>query len=152
MGHAVADSDTGEDGSVAAAKERRSVEDIADFYTRAFMTDMAALNVLQASKYTTPASTCRGINPCATSCRSAGSPTRIHPGLYFDTTKSDGYGTLQLMDIAGQREAAQVSSQSRAAGASPTSPWRAEEPGVRRVMRWDSPWSWARPAGAWNAR
>src|SRR5579863_7674686 len=42
VGHAVADSDTGEDKlEVAAAKERRSVADIADFYTRAFMTDMA---------------------------------------------------------------------------------------------------------------
>src|SRR5580692_4783210 len=52
VGHAVADSDTGEDKlEVAAARERRSVADIADFYTRAFMTDIAALNVLPADRY-----------------------------------------------------------------------------------------------------
>src|SRR6202789_100678 len=52
VGHAVADSDTGEDKlEVAAAKERRSVADIADFYTRAFFTDLAALNVLPADRY-----------------------------------------------------------------------------------------------------
>src|ERR1700761_5503277 len=52
VGHAVADSDTGEDKlEVAAARERRSVEEIADFYTRAFFTDMAALNVQRADEY-----------------------------------------------------------------------------------------------------
>src|SRR5580700_8532479 len=52
VGHAVADSDTGEDKlEVAAAKERRSVADIADFYTRAYFTDLAALNVLPADRY-----------------------------------------------------------------------------------------------------
>src|SRR5580704_4946682 len=40
VGHAVADSDTGEDKlEVAAARERRSVEEIADFYTRAYFDD-----------------------------------------------------------------------------------------------------------------
>src|SRR5215471_16127027 len=43
VGHAVADSDTGEDKlEVAAARERRSVQEIADFYTRAFFDDIAA--------------------------------------------------------------------------------------------------------------
>jgi cysteinyl-tRNA synthetase len=52
VGHAVADSDTGEDKlEVAAAREARTVADIADFYTQAFFADMAALNILPADRY-----------------------------------------------------------------------------------------------------
>src|SRR6516164_9849582 len=52
VGHAVADSDTGEDKlEVAAARELRSVEEIAAMYTRAFFEDMAALNVMPADDY-----------------------------------------------------------------------------------------------------
>ena len=52
VGHAVADTDTGEDKlEVAAARERRSVLDIAAFYTDAFFVDTAALNILPADEY-----------------------------------------------------------------------------------------------------
>ena len=48
VGHAVADTDTGEDKlEVAAARERRSVLDIAAFYTDAFFVDIAALNIFR---------------------------------------------------------------------------------------------------------
>jgi cysteinyl-tRNA synthetase len=50
--HAVSDADTGEDKmEVAAARERRSVLEIADFYTKVFFEDLAALNVLPADAY-----------------------------------------------------------------------------------------------------
>jgi len=43
VGHAVADSDTGEDKlEVAAARERRSVEEIAEFYTRDWLEALLA--------------------------------------------------------------------------------------------------------------
>ena len=52
VGHAVADTDTGEDKmEVAAARERRSVLEIAEFYTRAFFEDIAALNIMLADAY-----------------------------------------------------------------------------------------------------
>src|ERR1700755_2031838 len=47
VGHAVADTETGEDKlEVAAAREERSVEEIAAFYTQAFFDDSRALNLL----------------------------------------------------------------------------------------------------------
>jgi len=49
VGHAVADSDTGEDKlEVAAARERRSVADIAAYYADVWFQDLAALNVAAA--------------------------------------------------------------------------------------------------------
>jgi len=146
VGHAVADSDTGDDKlEVAAAKERRSVADIADFYTRAFMTDMAALNVLPADRYPRASEYVEQMIEFATRLQERGVTYQIPSGLYFDTTKSDGYGTLALMDIAGQREAARVEQVEGRRHKSDFALWRAEEPGARRVMRWDSPWGWGAP-------
>ena len=146
VGHAVADSDTGEDKlEVAAAKERRSVADIADFYTRAFFTDMAALNVLPADRYPRASEYVEQMIEFATRLQERGVTYQIPSGLYFDTTKSAGYGTLALMDIAGQREAARVEQVEGRRHKTDFALWRAEEPGVRRVMRWDSPWGWGAP-------
>ena len=59
VGHAVADTDTGEDKmEVAAARERRSVL-IAEFYTKAFFEDIAALNIMPADDTRGPAPMCR---------------------------------------------------------------------------------------------
>src|SRR6201994_912257 len=52
VGHAVADSDTGEDKlEVAAAKERRSVDELAAFYTADWLAALDALNVQRADVY-----------------------------------------------------------------------------------------------------
>ncbi len=146
VGHAVADSDTGEDKlEVAAAKERRSVADIADFYTRAFFTDLAALNVLPADRYPRASEYVEQMIEFATRLQERGVTYQIPSGLYFDTTKSADYGALALMDIAGQREAARVEQVEGRRHKTDFALWRTEEPGVRRVMRWDSPWGWGAP-------
>ncbi len=146
VGHAVADSDTGEDKlEVAAARERRTVADIADFYTRAFFSDMAALNILPADRYPRASEYVEQMIEFATRLQERGVTYQIPSGLYFDTSKSPGYGTLARMDIAGQREAARVEQVEGRRNKTDFALWRAEEPGVRRVMRWDSPWGWGAP-------
>ena len=146
VGHAVADSDTGDDKlEVAAAREQRSVADIADFYTRAFFTDLAALNVLPADRYPRASEYVGQMIEFAVRLQERGVTYQIPSGLYFDTSKSPGYGELALMDIAGQREAARVEHVEGRRNKTDFALWRAEEPGVRRVMRWDSPWGWGAP-------
>src|SRR5215469_16152058 len=103
VGHAVADSETGEDKiEMAAAREERRVEELGYTYV-------------------------------------------LPSGLYFDTTKSPGYGTLALIDLEGQREGARVEQIEGRRNKSDFALWRTEEPGVRRVMRWESPWGWGAP-------
>jgi cysteinyl-tRNA synthetase len=146
VGHAVADSDTGEDKlEVAAAKERRSVADIADFYTQAYFTDLAALNVLPADAYPRASDYVEQMIEFAVRLSERGYTYQIPSGLYFDTSKSPGYGTLAMMDIAGQREAARVEHVEGRRHKTDFALWRAEDPGIRRVMRWDSPWGWGAP-------
>ncbi len=146
MGHAVADSDTGEDKlEVAAARERRTVADIAALYTDAFFTDLAALNVLPADVYPRASEYVEEMIAFAIRLEELGYTYRLPSGLYFDTSKSPGYGTLALLDLAGQRETGRVEHVEGRKHNSDFALWRAEEPGVRRVMRWNSPWGWGAP-------
>ena len=146
VGHAVADSDTGEDKlEVAAARERRSVEDIAALYTQAFFDDMAALNVQPADVYPRASEYVEQMIAFAVRLEELGFTYQLPSGLYFDTSRSYGYGTLALLDLAGQRETGRVEHVEGRTHNSDFALWRAEEPGVRRVMRWNSPWGWGAP-------
>jgi cysteinyl-tRNA synthetase len=146
VGHAVADSDTGEDKlEVAAARERRSVDEIALHYTQAFFDDMAALNVQRADEYPRASAYVEQMIAFAVRLEELGYTYQLPSGLYFDTSKSAGYGQLALLDLAGQRETGRVEHVEGRRHNSDFALWRAEEPGVRRVMRWDSPWGWGAP-------
>src|SRR5215467_4102287 len=146
VGHAVADSDTGEDKiEVAAAREHRSVADITAFYTKAFFHDSAALNVLPADVYPRATEYVPQMIEFAVRLEEKGFTYLLPSGLYFDTSKLPGYGALAMMDVAGQREAARVEHVEGRRNKTDFALWRAEEPGVRRVMRWDSPWGWGAP-------
>jgi cysteinyl-tRNA synthetase len=146
VGHAVADSDTGEDKlEVAAVRERRSVEDIAKFYTDTFFADIEALNILPADDYPRASEYVEQMIAFAVRLEELGYTYQLPSGLYFETSKSPGYGTLALMDISGQREAARVEYVEGRRNKTDFTLWRAEEPGVRRAMRWDSPWGWGAP-------
>ena len=101
VGHAVADTETGEDKlEVAAARERRSVLDIAAYYTDVFL---------------------------------------------VDTARDPHYGELAQMSTEGQLEAARLEHVEGRRRKTDFALWRAEEPGQRRVLRWESPWGWGAP-------
>jgi len=146
VGHAVADSDTGEDKlEVAAAKERRSVEEIAEFYTQDWLQALAALNVQPADVYPRASAYVDQMIEFAKVLQDKGYTYQLPSGLYFDTSKSPGYGALAMMDIAGQREGTRVELVEGRKNKTDFALWRAEEPGVRRIMRWNSPWGWGAP-------
>ena len=141
VGHAVADSDTGEDKlEVAAAKEQRRVQDIATFYTDAYFKDIAALNILPADEYPRASAYVEDMIEFAEQLEKNGYAYQIESGLYFDTSKSPGYGALAQIDVEGQQEAARVEHVAGRRHKTDFALWRAEEPGKQRVMRWESPW------------
>jgi cysteinyl-tRNA synthetase len=146
VGHAVADTDTGQDKlEVAAAAERRSVQDIAAFYANAFFDDLKALNVLPADEYPRASAYVDQMIEFAAELEKKGFTYQLPSGLYFDTSKDPGYGELAQIDTEGQREAARVEQVEGRRHKTDFALWRAEEPGQRRVMRWDSPWGWGAP-------
>ena len=146
VGHAVADSDTGEDKlELAAAKELRSVEEIAEFYAQDWLAALDALNVQRADVYPRASAYVDQMIEFAARLEELGYTYQLPSGLYFDTSRSPGYGQLALLDLAGQRETGRVEHVEGRKLASDFALWRAEEPGVRRIMRWNSPWGWGAP-------
>jgi cysteinyl-tRNA synthetase len=146
VGHAVSDADTGEDKmEVAAARERRSVLEIAEFYTRAFFDDLAALNVLPAAEYPRASAYVPQMIELAAVLEARGYTYRLPSGLYFDTAKFPRYGELAQLHVEGQLEAARVGQVPGRRRKTDFALWRTEEPGRRRVLRWDSPWGWGTP-------
>jgi cysteinyl-tRNA synthetase len=146
VGHAVADTDTGEDKlEVAAARERRSVLDIAAFYTDVFFVDSAALNILPADEYPRASAYVPQMIEFARQLERDGFTYQLPSGLYFDTAKDPGYGELAQMSAGGQLEAARLEYVEGRRRKTDFALWRAEEPGKRRVLRWDSPWGWGAP-------
>jgi cysteinyl-tRNA synthetase len=70
---------------------------------------------------------------------------RLPSGLYFDTARDPRYGELAQLHAEGQREAARVEHVAGRRSKTDFALWRTEEPGRRRVLRWDSPWGWGTP-------
>ncbi len=146
VGHAVADTDTGEDKlEVAAARERRSVQEIAEFYTRAFFDDIQALNILPADEYPRASAYVPQMIDFAATLEKKGYTYRLPSGLYFDTAKHPRYGELAQLHAEGQREAARLEQVPGRRRKTDFALWRTEQRGQRRVMRWDSPWGWGAP-------
>jgi cysteinyl-tRNA synthetase len=146
VGHAVADTDTGEDKlEVAAERERRSVQEIAQFYTNAFFEDIKALNIMPAAEYPRASDYVPQMIEFAAVLEEKGYTYRLPSGLYFDTAKFPRYGELAMMHVEGQQEAARLEQVPGRRRKTDFALWRAEPPGRRRVMRWDSPWGWGAP-------
>lgn len=146
VGHAVAETELGDDKlEAAAARERRSVEDIAAHYTAAFFDDMTALNILPAHEYPRATGYVDQMIEFARVLEDRGHAYRVPSGLYFDTAKLPDYGRLALIDTAGQREGARVEQVEGRRTKTDFALWRAEEPGRVRAMRWKSPWGWGAP-------
>jgi cysteinyl-tRNA synthetase len=146
VGHAVSDADTGEDKmDVAAARERRSVLEIAEFYTQAFFADIAALNILPAEAYPRASDYVPQMIEFAATLEARGYTYQLPSGLYFDTARFPRYGELAQLHVEGQLEAARVEQVPGRRHKTDFALWRTEEPGRRRVLRWDSPWGWGTP-------
>src|SRR3984885_9962682 len=81
----------------------------------------------------------------ATTLEERGYTYRLPSGLYFDTARDLRYGELARLHAEGQREAARVEQVKGRKNKTDFALWRTEEPGRRRVLRWDSPWGWGTP-------
>ena len=146
VGHAVGDGDAGEDKvEVTARQQQSSVWDVTRKYTQIFFDDIAALNVLPHTHSPRASDYVPQMIEFAKKLEADGYTYRLPSGLYFDTAKFPRYGELARMHVEGQQEAARLEQVPGRRRKTDFALWRAERPGRRRVMRWDSPWGWGAP-------
>jgi cysteinyl-tRNA synthetase len=142
VGHLVSDGDSGEDKmEKGAAREGKSVWEVAKFYTDAYLADLTRLNI-PLDSFTFPRATDHIKEQIALveALELAGYTYKIADGVYFDTSKFPRYGEFAHLDIEGLRSGARVEENTEKRNITDFALWKLSPKGEQRQMEWDSPW------------
>ena len=140
VGHLTDDADAGEDKmEQGAAREKKSVWDIAQFYTDAFFQDARDLNLLE------PTLTCKATDhiqeqiDIILKLQANGFTYQTSDGIYFDTGKLNDYGKLARLDVAGLEAGSRVEMGEKKNNTD-FALWKFSPKNSKRQMEWNSPW------------
>lgn len=148
VGHLTDDADSGEDKMEAgAAREQKSVWEIAQFYTDAFWQDAKDLNLLE------PKIVCKATDhiqeqiDLIVKLQEHGFTYQTSDGVYFDTGKLKDYGKLARLDVAGLEAGSRVDMGEKKHSTdfalwkfSPSTHSVRSGHQSKRLMEWNSPW------------
>ncbi|RVU06493.1 cysteine--tRNA ligase [Novosphingobium umbonatum] len=146
VGHLTDDADAGEDKMERmAAKEAKSIWDIAEHYKQAYWADIRALNIRQPAQWTIATDYVPQMIEFAKKIADRHC-YELESGLYFDVSTVGDYGRLaranteegegRIEAVDGKRNQADFAI------------WRKTPAGEKRQMEWDSPWG--RGAPGWH--
>ena len=143
VGHLSSDADTGEDKMLAGAKrEHKSVMEIAKFYTDAFFSDCAKLNI-KTPDVVEPATNCidEFINMIKV-LMEKGYAYKAGDNIYFDTSKLDNYYVFGNQNedelMVGVRD--DVSEDENKKNKNDFVLWFTKSKFEDQALKWDSPW------------
>ena len=143
VGHLSSDADTGEDKMLAGAKrEHKSVMEIAKFYTDAFFSDCAKLNI-KTPDVVEPATNCidEFINMIEVLLEK-GYAYKAGENIYFDTSKLDNYYVFGNQNedelMVGVRD--DVSEDENKKNKNDFVLWFTKSKFEDQALKWDSPW------------
>jgi cysteinyl-tRNA synthetase len=140
VGHLVSDADTGEDKmEKGARREGKNVWELAAFYTRKFMENLADLNILRADLFPKATDHIPQMIAMVAELEAKGFTYRTKDGVYFDTAKFPAYGDFARLDPDSIRAGERVE---MGAKRSPTdfALWKFSPQDAKRQMEWESPW------------
>jgi cysteinyl-tRNA synthetase len=123
-----------------ARREGRTAWEIAEFYTRAFKSDIAQLNIIEPDIWVKATDTIDDQIALIKTLEEKGYSYRTGDGIYFDTSKFKDYTRLSHQEIESLREGARVEKNPEKRNATDFALWKFSPEGVRRQMEWDSPW------------
>ncbi len=141
VGHLTDDADSGEDKmEKGAAREGKSVWEIAQFYWDAFRKDMKRLNLIAPDVW------CRATDHIAEQIETVrtleekGYTYLIDDGVYFDTSKLDDYGKLARLDVSGLQAGKRIEVAAGKKNPTDFALWKLSPKDKKRLMEWESPW------------
>ena len=141
VGHLVSDSDEGDDKMEKSAKQLgKSVWDIAQFYTDAFLNDIKRMNILPPDKYTKATDYIMQQIDMVKCLEEKGYTYITKDGVYYDTSKFPDYGKLARLDIKGLQEGARVEFSDEKKNITDFALWKFSPKDKKREMEWESPW------------
>ena len=141
VGHLTGDRDMGEDKmEEGAQREGKTAWEIAEFYTQASKQDMARLNILEPTLWCKATDTIPEQIELIKTLEDKGFTYNISDGIYFDTSKFEGYTKLSNQNLEALQEGARVERNPEKKNATDFALWKFSPEGVKRQMEWDSPW------------
>lgn len=141
VGHLVSDGDEGDDKlEVGAKREGKTAWDVADRYTKVFLSDMERLNFRMPNVMPKATDHIKEQIAMVQVLEAKGFAYKISDGVYFDTSKVKNYGALAGQEISEKEEGARVGVNVEKRNASDFALWKFSPEGKKRDMEWDSPW------------
>lgn len=141
VGHLVSDADEGEDKLEKGAKrEGKTAWDVAAYYGDYFVRGLARLNI------TTPTYLPRATEhieeqiALIKTLEDKGYAYTIDDGVYYDTSKFEGYAAFAGLDLDDLQAGARVEYNTQKRNATDFALWKYSPKDQTRDMEWDSPW------------
>ena len=144
VGHLLSDADEGDDKmSMAAAEQKKTPEEIAEFYSAAFFRDIARLNVRRPD--VTPKATehIGDMIKIVQALLDKGYAYETDDGIYFDISKFPDYGKLSGANLEEQLAGARVDINTGKRHPADFALWKKAAP--NHIMKWPSPWGMGYP-------
>jgi cysteinyl-tRNA synthetase len=141
VGHLTSDADEGEDKmEKGAAREGKSVWEIADMYWSAFKQDMRRLNLSEPDVWCKATDHIPEQIALVKTLEKKGYTYVIADGVYMDTSKIPDYGKLARLDIKGLKAGVRVEMAEGKRNLTDFALWKFSPAGSKRLMEWPSPW------------
>jgi cysteinyl-tRNA synthetase len=141
VGHLTSDADEGDDKmEKGAAREHKTVWEIAQHYTDAFKQNLRDLNITEPDVW------CKATDHIAEQIdwikklEEKDFTYRTSDGLYFDTSKFKNYGALASQKLNELKEGARVEKNPEKKNPTDFALWKFSPQDKKRQMEWDSPW------------
>lgn len=141
VGHLTSNEDEGEDKIEKGAKrENKTPQEVAQFYTKAFLTDIKKLNIEKPQILPKASEHIKEMIALIEKIIAAGYAYETDDGIYFDTKKYKNYGLLsgQKIDLKRRSRVGKISGKKN-----PTdfALWlKTVGKHKSHLMKWDSPW------------
>ncbi|MDD4358194.1 MAG: cysteine--tRNA ligase [Candidatus Pacebacteria bacterium] len=140
VGHLTSDEDEGEDKlEKSAAKEKKTVLDIVEFYTKHFKEDLEKLNIEFPDRFIKATETIEDQIELIKTLEEKGYTYKTSDGIYFDTSKLPSYGVLW-----GEKEQtdliSRIEENKEKKHPQDFALWKFSPKDKKRQMEWASPW------------
>lgn len=140
VGHLTSDADDGDDKmEKGAARTGKTVWEVAEYYTQAFMKDWKSLNIVE------PVIWCKATDhipeqiQLIQNLEAKGFTYKTSDGIYFDSAKFNRYPEFANLDVENLRQGSRIDMGEKRS-ATDFALWKFSSPNQKRAMEWESPW------------
>jgi cysteinyl-tRNA synthetase len=141
VGHLVSDADDGEDKLEKGAKrEGKTAWEIAEFYTADFLEGMKLLSMLTPDHIVKATEHIKEQIELIKVLEEKGYAYIIADGVYYDTSKFEGYSAFARLDLDDQQTSDRIVVNPEKHSQSDFALWKFSPKDSKRDMEWDSPW------------